>query len=117
MTTVVYDTPFAPRVTLTKSAAALLAVIEVDGLDPQRSTTPEERFVGIESLNPPTVRVPILRDPRASHRRLIDAAVRATQCSATSTLGSNGGPVALFYTYMRVSIAVRSALRLIGEEI
>ncbi|MFO7179584.1 MAG: hypothetical protein DIU78_012880 [Pseudomonadota bacterium] len=108
-TTVTYDAPHSPRVTLTKDGSVYTAVIEVEGLDPQRDTSADERRVGVRSLNPPTVRA-------TSSRRLIDAACRAVAASATSTLGETGGPGGLAMTHWLVTRAVKEALRLLGED-
>jgi len=116
--TIVYDRPGAPRVTLTRTdQGAFEATVEVEGLEPQRETTPEERFAGILSLNPPTVRARPRRDARQMHRALIAAACRAVVAAATSTTGTTGGPGAIVCTYLRVSLAMRQALRLLDEDI
>ena len=108
--TVVYDAPHSPRVTLTKDGRVYSAVIEVEGLDPQRGTNGDERRLGIRSLNPPTVRA-------TTHRKLIDAACRAVASSATSTLdGDNGGPGGLAMTHFLVTRAVKMAIRALGED-
>lgn len=120
MTTVVYDSVGSPRVTLTKDGTTYTAVLEVEGLDVQRSETAEERFIGITSLSPPTVVISerVARLQRTSqHRALIDAAQRAVAAACTSTTGETGGPGGLLMTYYRVARAVRRALRLLGEEI
>jgi hypothetical protein len=110
MSTVVYDSVGSPRVTLSKTGDTFDCILEVDGLEPDRDTTAEERAFGIRSLNPPTVRARTLR-------ALIDAAVRAVQASATSTAGETGGPGGLLMTHYRVARAVRTALRLLDEDI
>lgn len=117
-TTVTYDKIYAPRVTLTKEdTGAFLAVVEVDGIEPTRLETAEERAAGILTLNPPTVRAPVRQNPYDSHRILIDGCCRAVQSAISSTTGETGGPAALMMGHMRVSFAVRRALRLLGEEI
>lgn len=117
-TTVTYDGVDAPRVVLTKEdSGGFSATIEVEGLATQRDVTSEERAVGVTSLDPPTVAVGKLSTDYRTHRALIDAAWRAVSASATSTLGDTGGPVALICTCMRVTAAVRQALRLLDEEI
>jgi hypothetical protein len=108
-TTVTYDAPHSPRVTLTKDGSVYTAVIEVEGLDPQRDTSADERRIGVRSLNPPTVRA-------TSSRRLIDAACRAVAASATSTLGETGGPGGLAMTHFLVTRAVKMAIRALGED-
>lgn len=118
MTTVVYDAPGVPRVTLTKTAqGAFEATIEVEGLAPQRAASAEERFAGISSLDPPTVRARPRRNVRQVHRTLVGLACRAVSSAATSTTGSTGGPGAVICTYMRVAFAMRQALRRLGEDI
>lgn len=118
-TTVVYDAKDAPKVTLTKDdAGGFTAVIEVEGLEPQRSTTAEERVAGITSLDPPTITVRKLATAYSTHRALIDASWRAVSASATSTLGGDtGGPGGLICTCIRVTAAVRHALRMLDEDV
>lgn len=108
-TTVVYDATHSPRVTLTKDGTVYTAVIEVEGLNPQRGTNGDERRLGIRSLNPPTVRA-------TTQRKLIDAACRAVAGSATSTLGDTGGPGGLLMTHFLVTRAVKMAIRGLGED-
>jgi hypothetical protein len=109
MATVTYDAVWSPKVTLTKDGNVYSAVIEVEGLDPQRETSAEERRAGISSLNPPTVRA-------TSARRLIDAACRAVAASATSTTGESGGPGGLAMSYFLTARSVKQAIRLLGED-
>lgn len=115
--TVVYDETWTPKVTLTRGDDYFEAVVEVTELDPQRYLSADERFAGIRDLDPPTVRVPILRRRRDSHRRLIDSAQRAVTAATTSTLGSTGGPAALLFTHFRVALGIRGALRMLDEDI
>lgn len=117
MTTSSYDSTGTPRVTLTREGGFYEATLEVTGLDPQRDLTAEERRVGITSLNPPTVRIREQKTEAKSHRRLIDACQRAVTASATSTLGSTGGPGGLLLTHFRVALAVRAAIRGLDEDI
>lgn len=118
MTTVTVDETGLPRVTLSLDGEFYRAVLEVEGLDPQRGTTAEERAIGVQSLNPPTIRVRKRRRAADTHRALIDAAFRAVSVSATSTLdGDNGGPGGLLMTYLRVSRGMRQAIRALGEDI
>ena len=115
MTTVVYDSPGAPRVTLSRTErGALEAIIEVEGLAPQRTTSAEERFAGILSLDPPTVRARPRRNVRQVHRTLVELACRAVSSAATSTTGATGGPGAIICTYMRVAYALPNASRRVG---
>lgn len=118
MTTVVVDTTYLPKVTLSvASSGRISAIIEVSGLLPTRETTAEERAAGITSLDPPTVSVWPRSQARRTHRALIDAAWVAVSASATSTLGSYGTPGALMMLYMRTVFAVRRALRLADQDI
>lgn len=110
MTTVIYDTGTTPRVTLSLESGVYTAVLEVEGLDPQRGTTAEERSEGISSLDPPTVSADNYRD-------LIDRAQRAVGSSIESTLGENGGAGEITMVYYRVAKGVRQAIRLLGEDI
>lgn len=117
-TTVVYDGATGPKVTLTRTdAGGFECVLEVDGLEPQRATTAEERAVGITSLDPPTVMISPRPTAAKTHRALIDASFRAVSASATSTTGETGGVGGLLMTCLRVTMAVRHALRMLDEEI
>jgi hypothetical protein len=116
-TTVTYDGSGLPTTTLTDDGTAFEAVLELDGLDPQRGTTAEERARGISSLNPPTVRVRKRVVAADAHRALIDAAKLAVEAAVVSTNGDTGGPADLLMCRFKVAVAVRGALRLLGEEI
>ena len=117
-TTVTYDKTDQPKVTLTKDDDGnFLAVVEVDGLAPVRTTSAEERAAGITSIDPPTVRVAKRVVPKDAHNLLINLCCRAVSVSATSTLGTNGGPGGLIMGYLRVAMGVRGALRELGEDI
>lgn len=110
--TVTYDSPGSPRITLTRDAThGFFAVLEVSGLAPTRGPSAEERFAGIESLDPPMVRVQAQATMRETYRTLIAAAKRAVSSSATSTTGTTGGPRGIILTHMRVAFAMRAALR------
>lgn len=116
--TVVYDSTILPKVTLTRTTAGgFECVLEVDGLEPQRATTAEERAAGITSLDPPTVSISAKKTPGKTHRALLDASWRAVSASATSTTGETGGPGGLAMTCLRVTMAVRHALRALDEGI
>ncbi|HEX4336930.1 MAG TPA: hypothetical protein VH062_13515 [Polyangiaceae bacterium] len=115
--TAVFDCDGTPRTTITKTATAYTAIVEVTGLAPTRGTNADERAVGITSLDPPTVTVRRQRDASKSLRALIDGAVRAVMASATSTTGETGGPGGLILTVCHVTRGVRNALRYLGEEI
>jgi hypothetical protein len=117
-TTVVYDAVDAPKVTLTRTdELGFVCIIELDGLAPQRSTTPEERAAGITSFDPPTIVVRAQTDRAKAHRALLDASWRAVSASATSTTGETGGPGGLAMTCYRITAAVRHALRMLDEDI
>lgn len=117
-TTVTYDPAWGPTVTLTvRDDGGVDAVVDVDGLEPQRDTTVEERAAGITSLDPPTVSVAAASTRYDTQRAVLDASWRAVCASATSTLGDSGGPAAMLLTCLRVTMAVRHALRLAGEDI
>lgn len=112
--TVVYDIANRPKVTITRDDDdGLLAVVEIEGLEPQRDTTEEERSAGITSLDPPTVFVEDGNDRPTVVRTLIDGCVRAVSASATSTLGDTGGAYGRVCSAIRVAGAVRQALRLL----
>lgn len=116
--TVVYDAVDAPKVTLTLTdELGFECIVEIDGLEPTRSTTAEERAAGITSLDPPTIQVSARSTRYLTHRALLDASWRAVSASATSTTGTTGGPGGLIMTCWRVTSAVRHALRLLDEDI
>jgi len=117
MSTVTFDSAISPTVTLTLENDVYRAVIDVEGLDPQRAVSAEESFLGIVSLNPPTVRVKARRSSLDTWRDLIDLAQRAVTAAATSTTGETGGPAGILLTYFRVAFGMRGALRLLGEDI
>ncbi len=125
----VYDSVATPKITISRDADGFLhAVIEVDGLEPQRGTTPEERLDGISSLDPPTV-------DAVDERALIDLSVRAVQAAVTSTVGlavdlqkepgegvsaavgAQVGPGAVLTSGQRTASGMRNALRSIGVAI
>jgi len=117
--TVVYDMPFTPRVTLTRTAAGgYRSVIEVTELNPTRATTAEERGAGIESLNPPTVRIEAYRAVGEGHRALIDTSIRAVLSAirATSPDETPVHPADLLSAGFRVALGMRGALRLLDDE-
>ncbi len=115
---VTYSPAWGPMVTLTRSAdGSYRAVLQVDGLAPQRGVTASEAIAGIESLDPPTVRVQYRRVARDAWRELIRLAGRAVAASCTSTTGDTGGIRAVLMTHFRVALAMRGALRRIDEEI
>lgn len=117
-TTVVVDSSYLPKVTLTvQDSGSMSAVIEVEGLSPTRGTTAEERARGITSLDPPTITARSYASRTKTHRALIGSAWNAVSSSATSTDGSTGGPGAIAMLFLRTVIAVRRALRLAGEDI
>lgn len=110
-TTVVWESAATPKVTLTLGDdGAYTAVLELDGLDPVRETTAEERTAGISSLDPPTVRARTVR-------ALIEGAQRAVLAGAESTTGSTGGAAAIVLSSYRVALGVRMALRLLDEDL
>ena len=116
--TAVYEGKSTPRVTIARdTSGGISCIIEVEDLEPQRTVTSDERGKGITSIDPPTIRVKARRSRAATHRDLITASCRAVTASATSTTGSTGGIGAILMTHMRVAWAVRSALRLIDEDI
>ena len=109
--TVVYEAILlTPRVEVRlTSPGRYLAIVEVEGLTPQRSTSADERRAGIRWLDPPIVQA-------SKPRKLIDAACRAVAAAATSTTGETGGPGGLLMTYFRTAVGVKMALRELGED-
>lgn len=116
--TTTYDVNGFPAVTLTRDVdGGLLAVVDITGLEPTRTTTSEERTAGVTSLDPPTVAIAAKTDRAKTVRALIDGAVRAVWASAASTLGTAGGMGDLVVSGWRTSVAVKQALRAIDEDV
>lgn len=117
-TTVTVDLAYLPTVELTVADdGRISATIEVDGLEPSRETTAEERTAGITSLDPPTISVRPLSTRAKTHRSAIDAACRAVASSAQASVEDEIGPGELAMLYYRTATAMRRALRLAAEEI
>lgn len=99
-------------------------VVECEGLAPYRTTTAEERVLGILLLAPPAVEA-------RTAMKLVDLASRALQTAISSTPGAGldvdakgrlswsasltAGDLAMIH--YRTARAVRQTLRLMGEEI
>jgi hypothetical protein len=115
--TVIQNTDGQPIVTLFKEGDFWKLTLEVEGLDPQRNASAEERSLGIKSLSPPEIRVRARRKPADTHRALIDIGTRAVSAAATSTTGETGGPGGILMSYLRTATAIRWALRAFGEDI
>jgi hypothetical protein len=122
-TTATYDSPSTPRVTLTKGDdGSITAVIEVDGIVPDRTATLEEQGAGISSLSPPTVRVRDMVDRREMGQRLVRLACRATAAAVASTPDDPAderakGPGGLLMAHLRVTQGVLRALGKLGETV
>lgn len=116
--TVNVDSAYLPTVELTVADdGRISATIEVDGIEPTRTTTAEERAAGVTSLDPPTISVRPMSTRARTHRAAIDAAWLAVSAAAASTDGRTGGPGSLLMLYLRTSMAIRKALRLANEAI
>jgi hypothetical protein len=115
----VIDTPRDPKVTLTRSTnGKLTAVIEVAGLTPDRAPNAEERKLGITSLDPPTVESRSRADRNKTLRVLLDGSWRAVAEAVAATPGQAAlTPADLATIGHRVTMAVRAALRAVGEDI
>jgi hypothetical protein len=111
---VVYESDGCPKVTLARVAGVFDLVLEVEGLDPYRTTTAEERGVGISSLDPPTVQAKTLESLISSGSRAMQAAIFATPGEEEIFMTSPGDLAMIHY---RTSRAIRHALRLIDEDI
>jgi len=106
-----FDSIATPRVTVDVDAEGFYtAVVEIDGLNPNRYVSFEEKSLGITSLSPPTVTSDDIR-------ALIDGCRRATLAAVTSTTGTRGGPGALLMLGLRTVMGVRAALRKLDEDI
>jgi hypothetical protein len=109
--TIEYDDTGAPKLTLKRTNGLFDIVIEVDGIAPYRGTTAEERQVGIESLNPPTVHA-------KNTEQLLRSGSRAVQAAIFASPGSESfGPGDLAMIHYRTTRAVRDALRSMGEDV
>lgn len=118
-TTVNYAPSWGPDVTLTvDDDLNIEAIIELDELEPTRDTTAEERIAGISSLDPPTVSIQAKRSRYDTVRAVIDGAWLAVAASVEATDGyAAAGPGALLMLNLRVTMAVREALRRAGEDV
>ena len=81
MTTATSDLDGLPRVTVSTAKEGYSARVEILGIAPKRDISPEERFAGIASLNPPTVTA-------RTRAELIRRAIRATLAAVESTDGT-----------------------------
>lgn len=110
--TVQYDQVGCPKLTLTRTQGVFDVVIEVEGIEPYRTTTAEERQLGIVSLSPPTVHAKNVERLLSSSSRAAMAAVYATLSVADGV-----GPADLAMIHYRTTRAVRAALRQMDEDI
>jgi hypothetical protein len=114
-TTVVYETRFMPRATVTQQDdGSYLAVIDnVKGLAPDRGPSSEEIAEGISSLEPVTV-------VALTARELVDRCVLALSAAARATPGATEGvkgiPETLWVRF-RAAWCVKGALDLLEVEI
>jgi hypothetical protein len=116
--TVNVTSSYLPTIELTVADdGRITATIEVEGIEPTRTTTAEERAAGVTSLNPPAISVRPRSTRPKTHRAAIDAAWLAVSAATTSTDGLTGGPGGLLMLYLRTSMAIRKALRLAAEDI
>lgn len=107
----IYDRPGLPRITLEKSSEGFTAIVEVDGLEAYRDPTTIELDEGILSLDPPTVKAQTIRSLIELSQRAVGIVLHA------STTDNPLGPGGLLMAYYRVAVAIRGALRELGEEI
>lgn len=119
MSRTIVNPSWGPKVTLTidDDTGDMSAVVELEGLDPTRDTTADERAQGVTSLDPPTVSVRQRANTYDTHRALIDGAIAAVSGAADATDDAPGGIGPFILLAFRVSTAVRKALREAGEEI
>lgn len=110
MATATWDRINWPRATVTLEGGAYTCVVDgIEGLEPERTTSADERVRGILSLDPPTVRSRVLDD-------LIDLAVEAVDVAVASSLGDAGSPGDNLMVRYKTSAAVRGALELLGVD-
>lgn len=114
------DSPGCPRVLVRIFAGdtrPYFCVVEMEGLVPYRTTTPEERSIyGILSLDTPAV---VARTPL----ELVERGSRVLQTAIYATPGFEWGgelqltPGDLAMIHYRTTRAIRAALRMLGEDI
>lgn len=110
MATATWDRDGWPRATVTFEGGTYSVVVDgIEGLEPQRTTSADERTRGILSLEPPTVRSRVVDD-------VIDLAVEAVDVAVASTLGDAGEPGDWLMVRVKTAAAVRGALELIGVD-
>lgn len=122
---IVYESAGSPKVTLSRTRGLFDLVIEVDGIAPYRSTTAEERRVGITSISPPTVHAKNLAQAISSGSRAVQAAIFATPgvgfdqavAARTGELEPLVPAGDLAMVHYRTTRAIRAALRSIGEDV
>jgi hypothetical protein len=122
---IVYESVGSPKVSLSRTKGLFDLVIEVDGIAPYRSTTAEERRVGITALNPPTVHAKTLEQAISSGSRAVQAAIFATpgvgfdeaEAARSGTLEPLVPAGELAMVHYRTTRAIRAALRQIDEDI
>jgi hypothetical protein len=106
MATATSDLDGLPRVTVSTIKDGYSATVEILGLSPKRDISPEERFSGIASLNPPRV-------VAKTRHELIRRAIRATLASVESTDGTLA-PNTMAAVAYGVDFATRNAFEAMG---
>lgn len=113
-TTVVYETRFLPRATVTlEDDGSFSAVIDnIQGLAPDRGPTAEELADGISSLEPVTVTALTARD-------LVDRCMLGLSAAARATPGAAEGvkaAIEMLWVRFRAAAAVKGALDKLTDE-
>ena len=115
-TTARYDAPGVPESVVTKTVstttgrAVYTAIVDLQGVEPDRTVTSEERTQGIVSLSPPTVTA---RNTNDLIRRAVVACGNAVYESPGLDLDGFKNTV-LSYT---VSFSILQGLRSLGEDV
>ena len=100
-----------PRATVTRDDAGEFVVVvdNIDGLSPQRTLSTEEASLGIQSLNPVTVKAQTALDALELAQYAVGEAVDATDRDST--------PMELLMIRLRTRFAVANALRALKEDV
>jgi hypothetical protein len=108
MSTYTFDDASCPSVSVTILGTSYYAEITIAGLAPTRSVSPAEVFVGITSIDPPTVEA---EDQATLYRLAIRACLASIEASGVEIT-----PSLIGHLSYRVSAAIRGALLQAVEE-
>lgn len=109
--TQVFESPGLPRATVTREddGAFSCVVDQIDGLSPTRTVSTEETVLGITSLNPPTCVAATALELADLAEHMVAEAIDATDREST--------PAEWLMIHLKVGMAVKGALRALGEDV